>query len=335
VGFVVLLALIGGALAAGFSYYNWCGGASGEQVPLTVEIPEGTSGSEVVSILSSSGVIRCDLVSKFVVRRRGLQASFIAGTYDLTTNMELDSVLDILTTPPRPVETVRLTIPEGYRVSQTAERVEEDLGIPANRFVQAAQSGEFALPPYLPEGTETVEGFLFPKSYEFVKESRITSRRVIEELLEQFAQEVGSLPWRNARALALDRYEIIIIASMIEEEAQVPEERAMISAVIHNRLAIGEVLGIDATLLYDDPTPEDGTLTESDLAFDSPYNTRLRAGLPPTPISSPGLASIEAALEPADVDFLYYVLCPEEGEGVHRFTRTLEDHVNATNECLG
>jgi UPF0755 protein len=118
-------------------------------------------------------------------------------------------------------------------------------------------------------------------------------------------------------------YEVVIIASMIEREAALDRERPIIAGVIYNRLKLGMTLGIDATLLYDDPTP-DGQLSFSDLEYDSPYNTRINAGLPPTPIASPGRASLEAALQPADTPYFFYVLCGEDGH--HAFGVTIADH---------
>jgi UPF0755 protein len=200
--------------------------------------------------------------------------------------------------------------------------VEEELGIPTRRFLRAVERGDRTLPPYLPEEATSLEGFLFPKTYEFV-EGEIDASTVIDRLLEQFETEAEALPWENADELGVTPYEVVVIASMIEEEAALEEERALISGVIYNRLAEGMVLGIDATLLYDDPTP-DGQLSTSDLETDTPYNTRINAGLPPTPISSPGLASLQAALEPADTPFFYYVLCGDDGH--HEFGRTLAEH---------
>jgi UPF0755 protein len=138
----------------------------------------------------------------------------------------------------------------------------------------------------------------------------------------------------GAKALGLSPYEVVIVASMIEREAQVEGDRAKIASVIYNRLARGMTLGIDATLLYDDPTP-DGQLTTPDLETNTPYNTRINAGLPPTPIASPGQASLEAALHPAKTDYLYYVLCPPDGPGVHRFATNLHDHDVNVQQCLG
>jgi UPF0755 protein len=121
---------------------------------------------------------------------------------------------------------------------------------------------------------------------------------------------------------------------MIEREAARDDERRTIAGVIYERLRRGMTLGIDATLLYDDPSP-DGQLTTPDLETDTPYNTRINAGLPPTPIASPGRASLEAALTPRQTPFLYYVLCPKEGDGVHRFAETYDEHLANVGECLG
>jgi UPF0755 protein len=150
--------------------------------------------------------------------------------------------------------------------------------------------------------------------------------------MAQFEEEAESLPWDNAEDLGVTPYEIVIIASMIEEEAALDEERAVIAGVIYNRLDEGMVLGIDATLLYDDPTP-DGQLSASDLEYDSPYNTRIHGGLPPTPIASPGLPSLRAALSPADVPYLYYVLCG--ADGAHRFSVDYDTFLADKAECLG
>ncbi len=127
-------------------------------------------------------------------------------------------------------------------------------------------------------------------------------------------------------------YQIVVIASMIEREAAVASDRAKIAAVIYNRLADGMPLGIDATIGYIDPDPSNG-LTVSDFAIDSPYNTRLHTGLPPTPIASPGIASLRAALAPADVPYLYYVLCG--ANGAHRFSVSYQQFLSDKAECLG
>lgn len=326
--FALLLVIVGGAVAS-VRYYGWCRGASGPRTPVEITVAEGASGAEVVAQLHEAGVLRCGTVSRWLLRRSGLEDRILPGTYQLTTNMVPEEAFRVLTEPPPPAPTVRLTIPEGYRLTQIAERVHEALGIPERRFLAEANSGRWSLPPYLPKGTSTPEGFLFPETYEFLAHGT-TARDVIRRLLEQFGTEAGSLPFDRARTLGLSPYEVVIVASMIEEEAKLERERPLIAGVIYNRLRAGMPLGIDATLLYDDPTP-DGQLSESDLAADTPYNTRLHVGLPPTPISSPGRASLEAALNPAETDYLYYVLCGADGH--HAFGVTLADHERNRARC--
>ncbi len=326
---VVFLVLVAGTAIAGVRYYSWCKGASGPREPVSFTVPEGASGAEVVDALHEAGVIRCGLVSEWLLRRSGLGDDILAGSYELTTNMIPEDAFRALTVAPPPVPTVRLTIPEGYRLTQIAERVRRALGIGEKRFLAAASDGTWSLPPYLPKGTDTTEGFLFPQTYQFAEEST-KAKDVVARLLEQFEIEAGGLPWDHAEDLGVTPYEVVIIASMIEEEARLARERAVIAGVIYNRLDLEMPLGIDATLLYDDPTP-DGQLSVSDLEHDGPYNTRIHVGLPPTPIASPGLASLEAALNPAETDYLYYVLCGEDGR--HEFGTTLAEHERNRVRC--
>ena len=163
-------------------------------------------------------------MSKWLLRRSGVEGEFRAGTFELTTNMTPDAAFEVLTTPPEPVPTVRLTIPEGYRLTQIAERVQEALGIPAKRFMKAVRSGNWSAPPYLPKDAESLEGFLFPETYEFV-EGETRPDDVIQELLDQFGDEAEGLPWANAEELGVTPYEVVVIASMIEKEAALDEER--------------------------------------------------------------------------------------------------------------
>jgi UPF0755 protein len=327
----VFLLIVGVAVAAG-SYYGHCRGADGPRDPVEVTIPEGASGDEVLTILREAGVIRCDgLIGSMLLRGTGRSDQIRAGTHALTTNMTIAAAVDVLSAPPPEVPTVDVTIPEGYRLTQMAERAKRDLGISADTFLELAASGDYALPPYLPKGTSSVEGFLFPKTYEFIR-GEATPDALIHRMLQQFETEVGVLPWENADRLGVSPYEVVVIASMIEREARVASDRPKIAAVVYNRLAEGMTLGIDATLLYDDPTP-DGQLSASDLEYDSPYNTRTHAGLPPTPIASPGLPSLRAALSPADVPYLYYVLCGDDGS--HRFSVEYDTFLADKAECLG
>jgi UPF0755 protein len=322
-----------GAGAWGADYYRDCKEPeTGPKRAVTFTVRAGATGEEVVDELDAKGVIPCGgFVGNLLLRGTGKEDRIRTGSFELTTGMTLEEAVTVLTTPPPKVPTVELLIPEGYRLTQIARQVQKELRIPAARFLKEVDSGRYVLPPYLPEGTATPEGFLFPKTYEFVRED-VSARVVAERLLQQFAEEAEDLPFERVKELGVTPYELVIIASMIEEEAQVERDRRLIAGVIYNRLERHMALGIDATLLYDDPTP-DGRLSTSDLEFDSPYNTRIHPGLPPTPIASPGAASLRAALEPADTPFLYYVLCGADGH--HRFGRTHAEHLRNVHDCLG
>lgn len=333
---VIALVLFLGVVGAGawaLNHYRTCREpAPGPKRPVTFTVEEHTPAQEVMEDLHDSGITPCGgVVGTVILRGTGKADRIRAGTFELTTGMTLEAAVDVLTTPPQEVPTVELVIPEGFRLTQIAEKVQEDLEIPATRFLKEVRSGRYILPPYLPARSRTPEGFLFPKSYEFVEEG-LSARLVAERLLEQFRTEAEALPFDRTETLGVTPYELVIIASMIEEEARVDRDRRLIAGVIYNRLEIGMALGIDATLLYDDPTP-DGELSSQDLVFDSPYNTRINAGLPPTPIASPGAKSLRAALDPADTEFLFYVLCGADGH--HRFALTLAEHNRNVDACLG
>jgi UPF0755 protein len=306
-----------------------------------VVVPDGTSGEQVVQQLAAQGLVRCGgTFGNLLLRSSGRGNAILAGTYDVAMGATLDQILTQMTTPPDKVPTVRVTIPEGLRIASTypGERsissvIEEQTGIPAGQVVRYAESGKLSLPPYLRAG-QSPEGFLFPSTYEFVKKG-LDAKTIVDEMLAEFGRQARAIDLKaGAARLGLTPRDVVTVASMIEREAQVDQDRALIASVIYNRLNAGQTLGIDATLLYDDPSP-DGRLSSSDLKSDSPYNTRLHAGLPPTPIASPGLKSLEAALHPAKTDYFYYVLCPKDGEGVHRFAKTYAEHLVNVKVCLG
>jgi cell division protein YceG involved in septum cleavage len=203
--------------------------------------------------------------------------------------------------PPVPQKTITLTIPEGYSRAQTAELAWE-----------AGLRGDYE------KASEGDEGFLFPDTFELEKRAPVSD--LVQLQLQDFKQRTAALDMSYASSKNLTLHDVVTIASMVEEEAQLDSERRLIAAVIYNRLREGIPLGIDATVRFATGNYEQ-PLTESELAVDSPYNTRLNAGLPPGPISSPGLASIEAAARPAQVDYLYYVVEPGTC-GKHAFSST-------------
>lgn len=203
--------------------------------------------------------------------------------------------------PPVELETITLTVPEGLSRAQTAELAKE-----------AGLTGSYL------KASEGREGYLFPDTYELEKGAPASD--LVQLQAQTFERRMAGVDLAYAKSKNLTLDDVVTIASMVEEEAQLDQERKLIAAVIYNRLREGIPLGIDATVRfatgnYDQP------LTESELASDSPYNTRVNAGLPPGPISSPGLASIEAAAQPAKVDYLYYVVEPGTC-GEHAFSST-------------
>jgi UPF0755 protein len=328
-GPLIILLVVLVLAAGGFGLYRYAVGASGPTRPVSLEIAEGSTAADVGRLLEDREVIRSALAFRISAQIRGFGSDIQAGSYRLTTNMPIAGVFDILEAGPI-VDTVSLTVPEGLDLSEIAATVGESLGLDAGRFEREATSGRYALDPYLPEGTETLEGFLFPKTYEFGTEG-LDEATVIERLLAQFESEASTLDWGATEELGLTPYETVIVASLIEREARVAQDRAKISAVIHNRLAEEMPLQIDATVQY--ALPEGNReLTFEDYEFESPYNTYLRPGLPPTPIASPGLASLEAALNPADANFLYFVVIDPE-TGRHAFAETYDEFLRLREEA--
>ncbi len=330
--FIVLLVLVAG-VAVGADRYRTCKTApEGAAKDVVFTVAQGATATVVLNDLVDAELVRCGgFVGSLLIRGTGKASDIRAGTFTLRRGMTLDEIMTVLTTPPPKVATVNVLVPPGYRVSQTAETFHASLGIPVKAFTGTAESGTYSLEPYLPKGSSTVEGFLFPETYRFVKKGA-SADAAITRLLQEFDAQVKDLPWANAKKLGVKPYQIVIIASMIEDEAKLDADRANIAAVIYNRLKAGMTLGIDATVGYIDPDPSNG-LTSSDLAIDSPYNTRLNPGLPPTPIASPWLASLKAALEPANVGYLYYVACGTDGG--HRFSTDYQQFLNDKAACLG
>jgi UPF0755 protein len=223
---------------------------------------------------------------------------------------------------PKPFHVV---FPEGFTRRQMAARIdavdaiakrEQHVEPALSRSAYLAETASSPLPGrFAGDGKpRQLEGFLFPATYEFTR--RTTSAQLIAAQLKAFRKNWGGVNLAYARSKHLTPYDVLIIASMIEKEARAPEERALVSAVIYNRLHTGMRLEIDATIRYALRVPGTESLHESQLHDPTPYNTRLHYGLPPTPIANPGLASIQAAAHPRHVKYLYYVAKPDK---LHHF----------------
>jgi len=233
--------------------------------------------------------------------------------------------------------TINVTIPEG-RSRREIVPIVRDASLKGD-YLSASKRFSGALSPYrydAPHGTRSLEGFLFPSTYEL--RNTATARDLVERQLATFKQRFKTVSLRYAHRKRLTAYDVLIIASMIEREAGVASERRLIAAVIYNRLKDGVPLGIDATIRYVLHKPS-GALTKSDLAIDSHYNSRKRSGLPPTPIGNPGLDAIRAAANPAHVGYRYFVVKP--GTCSHAFSTTPQqfqrdyDRYNAARQKAG
>lgn len=309
------------------------GGPPGESV--TVELVSGESTPEIAQALENDRVIsdaRVFTVYAWVRGSGGIQA----GTYELRTNMAMGDVLGALAAGPEPEpppEGQPVTIPEGLTVQQTVDRlVDPEEGVPgfdADTLLETIATGSVRS-RYLPDDQSNVEGILFPETYNM--QQGVTELEFLERMVAELEATLSELNVETrADQRGLTPYEVLIVASLIEEETRIDEERPMVARVIYNRLADGMPLGIDATSCYEiaeDPC----RLTTADLESDSPYNTRNRPGLPPTPIASPGRASLEAALGPAEGDWLYYVR--NDDEGGHLFTADPDEFVRARQTCI-
>jgi uncharacterized YceG family protein len=229
--------------------------------------------------------------------------------------------------PPKPLEVLTVIFPEGFTVSEMAERVAavRRIAIDRRRVTPKLTAASYrravgkALPPapFRPDWKRgSMEGFLFPASYEFTKNT--TAQQLVAAQLRAFRKRFATISLRYAKSKNLTPYDVLTIASMIEKEAAVPGDRRLVAAVIYNRLRAGMPLQIDATVRYGLGIPGTQSLTKSALASDNPYNSRRFPGLPPTPIANPGLASLRAAAHPAPVDYLFYVRIP--GTVRHFFT---------------
>ncbi|HVD85948.1 MAG TPA: endolytic transglycosylase MltG [Solirubrobacterales bacterium] len=270
-----------------------------------VTIPKGSSVSEVGDLLDKKGVIDSSTLFQVRVTLAGKRSEIYSGHFTLAHGMSYGAAIDQLSTPPIK-RTVAVTLPEGYTRSQAAQLVEED-GVPGS-YTKATVRSKYLNPAeYGGKAARDLEGFLFPDTFELKPDAPVAD--LVQLQLQDFKRRIKKVNMSYAKSKNLTVFDVLTIASMVEREAGVASQRKLVASVIYNRLHEGMPLGIDATIRfatgnYTKP------LTESELATDSPYNTRTNAGLPPGPIDSPGLASIEAAVHPAKTGYLFYVTTP-------------------------
>lgn len=321
--FLVVLAVLVAAALGGVYALSTVDEQVEDGDPVTVEIPEGAGVGEVGTILEEEGVISHAWAFRLSARFDDRSGRIRPGSYELEPGMDTDEILAVVTDREEPTESFRFTIPEGLTITATLERIAEADGSPFTVEELEEALGAAAPPDWvptedLPEGAQTYEGLLFPATYEFFVDQ--DAQEVIGEMIAKTDQEVSAVEEPEH----LSRYEVLIVASLIEREVKVADEQPIVSSVIRNRLTDEMRLQVDATVQYA-RGEHTGRLLFEDLEIDSAWNTYQSDGLPPTPIAAAGRPAIGAAAEPTDTDFRFYVVCDTE-TGEHVFAETEQEH---------
>ena len=296
--------------------------------PVEIVIASGSSGQDIGAMLAAQGVVRSALEFEVAVRNVDAAQRLQAGTYNMMTLMDPGEVVAMLVAGPAPA-VYRLTVIEGLRVEEMLVALADVTPHEYSDFEEALVDGavvsslrEMPTDPSLSDW----EGLLFPDTYEFTRSASAES--ILQRMASTMEQRVKSIDWSDWKRIGYTEYEGIILASLVETEVLVDDERPTVSSVIHNRLVEGMKLDIDATVLYALGTRD---VTRFDRSVESPYNTYLVGGLPPTPIASPGRASLIAAGAPDETDYFFYVLADLDGH--HAFAVTLDEHIANVNQA--
>lgn len=299
----------------------------GERVE--VVIPEGSGAIAVGNALKDSGVVADSDEFVTEARRQKADSAIKSGAYVFTVGQGLDDIISQLTKGPNSTAKT-VTIPEGLSVTQTAAAVQSGLGISSDDFLAQAKASNYAADyPFLADAQDdSLEGFLCPKTYDFSSAGDLTADTVIRAMLDQYNKDVASLDFSSAEATIKNRYgidmsdyDILKLASIVEREAITSDQRPKVSSTFYNRLKQGMALQSDATMMY----VTGGEVTADDLKTASPFNTYLNQGLTPTPICSLSMESIQAAMAPADTNYLYFYITQTD----EWFSPTYDEHLQA------
>jgi UPF0755 protein len=295
-----------------------------------VDIPIGSSAGEIGAALAEAGVVSSSADFERAVRAQRATDRLQAGVYEMETGMEVDDVIALLVEGPAQADIFRITVIEGLRVEQVLSSLARQTDYESEAFAEALLDGSVTseLLQDEPVSLTDWEGLLFPDTYEIT--SDYTPAQVLQLLATTAERRVAAIDWSRLEDAGYTPYEGLVIASLIEREVRVDEERPLVASVIMNRLDIDMLLQIDATVVYalgGDVTE----LTFDDLEVESPYNTYRNPGLPPTPISGVRLASLVAAADWAETDYLFYVLTSEEG--THSFTDDYDEFLEFAEQA--
>jgi UPF0755 protein len=320
---LIALLVIGAALYVINATFQPFQSENAQEGAVPVKIPEGADAGSIGRLLESKGVVedaRFFELNATLTLRRG---KLITGNYVLRRHMTNGAAIEALMQGPkvRVVKTFKVTIPEGQSRRESAPAIQES-GIDGSYLKASGSRQALARARKLgaPKGTRTLEGFLFPATYDL--KAGATADDLVDKQLDAFRDNFRSIDLTAARRKNLTAYDVLIIASLIERETPKASERPLIASVIYNRLALDEPLGIDATTRYYEKKWS-GKLLQSELDADNPFNTRINPGLPPTPIGNPGLAAMKAAAKPAKTDYMFYVAKPG---ACHAFAETIAEH---------
>ncbi|MCS6813952.1 MAG: endolytic transglycosylase MltG [Cyanobacteria bacterium] len=330
----LLLVLLSGTIAfSGWQSWRWWSWATmpvlessdPQAKTVQIQIPMGTSAQQIGDDLKAAGLIRSTTAWNIwtrLMRLRNPNGGFQSGTYELSPSQSMKTIAAKIWAGE--VITLSFTIPEGWSLVQMADYFEAQGFFSRDEFLVAVRQIPQADYPWLPKQIPHLEGFLYPDTYE-IDSQRLTPQDVIRRMLDRFEQVALPLYNQGRDQTKLSLLEWVTLASIVEKEAVVPEERALIAGVFTQRLKRNIPLGADPTVEYGLGVRQtaDQPLTLSQVRTPSPYNTYLNPGLPPTPIAAPGIASLEAALYPEETDYLYFVA---RYDGTHIFSRTLAEH---------
>lgn len=342
---LVLVVILGGLAYLGRHYIERLGFnlsflpgqssvAAGQTV--TITIPDGADGATIQQILLDAGVISDTKSFQQAVQAQNADQKLKSGSYSLTTGSDPSDVVKQLVEGPNATQNI-LNLAEGLTVEKTAEAVESSLGVSKDDFINQAKASNYVSDyPFLKDaGNDSLEGFLYATQYDFNGKD-ISADSVIRAMLDQYQANIEPLFTDSAMQALQARYpnlqnwtqyDVLTLASIIEQESLTSDQRYQVSSVFYNRMNTGMALQSDTTMAY----VTGGQVTEADNHADSPYNTYDNQGVPPTPICSPRTESVQAALNPADTNYYYFWITQTESE----FSQTYEEHqqviANATN----
>lgn len=301
-------------------------GEPGEEVVIIV--PSGATTGGIARLLEENDVIPNSTFFRYYTDYKDT-GEFQAGEYTFQLNSSAGEAVEVLQGGPKPESYRRFTIREGLWTTEILDSLARQFPQIGRTAFERVLANDQLAPRYRPEDQTSWEGLLFPETYEVNEEA--TALDIIQKMTDQFSQVTGELAYGAADTqLGYSAYEVLIIASLVEAEAKLDDERPLVASVIYNRLREQIPLGIDATCIYGtgDRRVE---LTVSILESEDPYGCRNIVGLPPTPINSPGRASLLAAIDPPETEYIYYVLT--DASGSHTFATTDEEFIEAKQIC--